>query len=95
MRAPRNTPWVVLRETPALIVLDRATNPANRDEDVDDISKFCDQVNQELEGPQIAVKLLAHKIQSPQEREALYALAVSRKSLIPQIVCFLERACII
>ena len=59
---------------------DRATNPANRDEDVDDISKFCDQVNQELEGPQIAVKLLAHKIQSPQEREALYALAVCDSS---------------
>ena len=60
---------------------DRATNPANRDEDVDDISKFCDQVNKELEGPQTAVKLLAHKIQSPQEREALYALAVSCKRL--------------
>ena len=36
---------------------------------------FCDRVNNELEGPQIAVRLLAHKIQSPQEREALHALA--------------------
>ena len=35
---------------------------------------FCDQVNKEIEGAQIAVKLLAHKIQSPQERESLYAL---------------------
>ena len=34
-------------------------------------------VNKELEGPQISVRLLAHKIQSPQEREALYALTVS------------------
>ena len=38
---------------------------------------FCDQVNKEIEGAQIAVKLLAHKIQSPQERESLYALTVS------------------
>ena len=41
---------------------------------------FCDQVNKELEGPQIAVRLLAHKIQSPQEREALFALSVSKLS---------------
>jgi len=39
---------------------------------------FCDQINKELEGPQIAVRLLAHKIQSPQEKEALFALSVSR-----------------
>ena len=41
---------------------------------------FCDRVNKELEGPQISVRLLAHKIQSPQEREALYALTVSDNS---------------
>uniref|UniRef100_A0A8C4UKI3 Golgi associated, gamma adaptin ear containing, ARF binding protein 3 n=1 Tax=Falco tinnunculus TaxID=100819 RepID=A0A8C4UKI3_FALTI len=35
---------------------------------------FCDQINKELEGPQIAVRLLAHKIQSPQEWEAVQAL---------------------
>ena len=40
---------------------------------------FCDRVNKELEGPQISVRLLAHKIQSPQEREALYALTVSNR----------------
>lgn len=56
---------------------DSATNPVNRDEDWETITKFCEQVNKELEGPQIAIRLLAHKIQSPQEREALYALAVS------------------
>jgi hypothetical protein len=55
---------------------DAATNPANRDEDWETIIKFCEQINRELEGPQIAVRLIAHKIQSPQEREALYALAV-------------------
>uniref|UniRef100_A0AAZ3PCR3 Golgi associated, gamma adaptin ear containing, ARF binding protein 3a n=1 Tax=Oncorhynchus tshawytscha TaxID=74940 RepID=A0AAZ3PCR3_ONCTS len=37
---------------------------------------FCDQINKELEGPQIAVRLLAHKIQSPQEWEAIQALMV-------------------
>uniref|UniRef100_A0A672Z7W9 Golgi associated, gamma adaptin ear containing, ARF binding protein 3b n=1 Tax=Sphaeramia orbicularis TaxID=375764 RepID=A0A672Z7W9_9TELE len=35
---------------------------------------FCDQINKELEGPQIAVTLLVHKIHSPQEWEALQAL---------------------
>ncbi|KAM7418909.1 hypothetical protein PAMA_016161 [Pampus argenteus] len=37
---------------------------------------FCDQVNKELEGPQISVRLLVHKIQSPQEWEAIQALTV-------------------
>uniref|UniRef100_A0A672ZAP0 Golgi associated, gamma adaptin ear containing, ARF binding protein 3b n=1 Tax=Sphaeramia orbicularis TaxID=375764 RepID=A0A672ZAP0_9TELE len=37
---------------------------------------FCDQINKELEGPQIAVTLLVHKIHSPQEWEALQALTV-------------------
>ena len=59
------------------IFSDRATNPANRDENWDSIVAFCDQVNKELEGPQIAVRLIAHKIQSPQEREALHTLTVS------------------
>ena len=56
----------------------RATNPLNKEEDWDFIMAFCDQINKELEGPQIAVRLLAHKIQSPQEKEALFALSVSR-----------------
>ena len=38
---------------------------------------FCDRINNDFEGPQIAVRLLAHKMQSPQEREALHALAVN------------------
>ncbi|XP_061627606.1 ADP-ribosylation factor-binding protein GGA3a isoform X2 [Phyllopteryx taeniolatus] len=37
---------------------------------------FCDQINKELEGPQIATRLLVHKIQSPQEWEAQQALMV-------------------
>uniref|UniRef100_A0A2I3MIM4 Golgi associated, gamma adaptin ear containing, ARF binding protein 3 n=1 Tax=Papio anubis TaxID=9555 RepID=A0A2I3MIM4_PAPAN len=54
--------------------LNKATNPSNRQEDWEYIIGFCDQINKELEGPQIAVRLLAHKIQSPQEWEALQAL---------------------
>ncbi|KAM4691496.1 ADP-ribosylation factor-binding protein GGA3 [Rhinophrynus dorsalis] len=56
--------------------LNKATNPCNRQEDWEYIISFCDQVNKELEGPQISVRLLAHKIQSPQEWEALQALTV-------------------
>ncbi|XP_026180137.1 ADP-ribosylation factor-binding protein GGA3 isoform X1 [Mastacembelus armatus] len=56
--------------------LNKATHPANRQEDWEYIIGFCDQVNKELEGPQIAVTLLVHKIHSPQEWEALQALTV-------------------
>ncbi|XP_046899513.1 ADP-ribosylation factor-binding protein GGA3a [Hypomesus transpacificus] len=56
--------------------LNKATNPSNRQEDWEFIIGFCDQVNKELEGPQISVRLLAHKIQSPQEWEAIQALTV-------------------
>ena len=70
-------------------LLDSATNPANRDEDWETITKFCEQVNKELEGPQTAIRLLAHKIQSPQEREALYALAVR----MFEIILYQENGC--
>uniref|UniRef100_A0A8D0DHJ4 Golgi associated, gamma adaptin ear containing, ARF binding protein 3a n=1 Tax=Sander lucioperca TaxID=283035 RepID=A0A8D0DHJ4_SANLU len=56
--------------------LNKATNPSNRQEDWEYIMGFCDQINKELEGPQISVRLLAHKIQSPQEWEAIQALMV-------------------
>ena len=58
------------------IITDQATNPSIAEEDSELISSFCDQVNIELEGPQIALPLIAHKIQSPQQQEALLALAV-------------------
>ncbi|XP_064172075.1 ADP-ribosylation factor-binding protein GGA1-like isoform X1 [Anguilla rostrata] len=56
--------------------INKATNPLNRDTDWDSIHAFCDQLNNELEGPQLATRLLAHKIQSPQEWEAMQALMV-------------------
>ncbi|XP_020858092.1 ADP-ribosylation factor-binding protein GGA3 isoform X4 [Phascolarctos cinereus] len=67
--------WSVFRHNQDLIP-DKATNPSNRQEDWEYIIGFCDQINKELEGPQIAVRLLAHKIQSPQEWEAVQALTV-------------------
>uniref|UniRef100_A0A8C7SSX8 Golgi-associated, gamma adaptin ear containing, ARF binding protein 1 n=1 Tax=Oncorhynchus mykiss TaxID=8022 RepID=A0A8C7SSX8_ONCMY len=54
----------------------KATNPLNRDTDWDSIQAFCDQLNNDLEGPQLATRLLAHKIQSPQEWEAMQTLVV-------------------
>uniref|UniRef100_A0A3Q1FEZ2 Golgi-associated, gamma adaptin ear containing, ARF binding protein 1 n=1 Tax=Acanthochromis polyacanthus TaxID=80966 RepID=A0A3Q1FEZ2_9TELE len=54
----------------------RATNPLNKETDWDSIKGFCDQLDNEPEGPQLATRLLAHKIQSPQEWEAMQALTV-------------------
>ncbi|XP_007423283.1 ADP-ribosylation factor-binding protein GGA1 isoform X1 [Python bivittatus] len=56
--------------------INRATNPLNKDLEWENISAFCDQLNKELEGPPLATRLLAHKIQSPQEWEAIQALTV-------------------
>ncbi|NWQ62217.1 GGA2 protein, partial [Neopipo cinnamomea] len=55
---------------------DKATDPSNPEENWECIQRFCDQVNADTEGPLLALRLLAHKIQSPQEREALHALTV-------------------
>lgn len=57
-------------------LLFKATNPTNKIEDVNTIKQFCDAVSVAPEGSIIACRLLAHKIQSPQEREAVQALAV-------------------
>ncbi|KAM9363851.1 ADP-ribosylation factor-binding protein GGA1-like isoform 2-T2 [Symphorus nematophorus] len=56
--------------------INKATNPLNKEHDWDNIKGFCDQLNNEPEGPQLATRLLAHKIQSPQEWEAMQALMV-------------------
>ncbi|XP_069022047.1 ADP-ribosylation factor-binding protein GGA1-like [Embiotoca jacksoni] len=54
--------------------INKATNPLNKETDWDSIKGFCDQLDNEPEGPQLATRLLAHKIQSPQEWEAMQAL---------------------
>ncbi|NWW05510.1 GGA1 protein, partial [Oreocharis arfaki] len=67
---------VFFSHRPLLLPADKATNPLNKDLDWDGISAFCEQLNKELEGPPLATRLLAHKIQSPQEWEAIQALTV-------------------
>eukprot|EP00090_Calanus_glacialis_P039497 TRINITY_DN6875_c0_g1_i1.p1 TRINITY_DN6875_c0_g1~~TRINITY_DN6875_c0_g1_i1.p1 ORF type:complete len:698 (+),score=210.42 TRINITY_DN6875_c0_g1_i1:39-2132(+) len=57
-------------------LLFKATNPGNKIEDVNTIKQFCDCVCQSPDGPLLASRLLGHKIQSPQDQEALQALAV-------------------
>ncbi len=59
--------------SPTARAVDPYLGDSNRPEYV---QGFCDQVNDELEGPQIACRLLAHKIQSPYEVEALHGLMV-------------------
>ncbi|XP_053936720.1 ADP-ribosylation factor-binding protein GGA2 [Cuculus canorus] len=56
--------------------LNKATDPNIPEENWECIQQFCDQVNADIEGPLLAPRLLAHKIQSPQEVEALHALTV-------------------
>uniref|UniRef100_H3CS43 Golgi-associated, gamma adaptin ear containing, ARF binding protein 2 n=1 Tax=Tetraodon nigroviridis TaxID=99883 RepID=H3CS43_TETNG len=57
-------------------LLCQITNPANQEERWDCIQSFYQLVNQNTDGPQAAVHLLANKIQSPQEKEALQALTL-------------------
>ncbi|XP_058425848.1 ADP-ribosylation factor-binding protein GGA2 isoform X3 [Diceros bicornis minor] len=56
--------------------LNKATDPSMSEQDWSAIQNFCDQVNSDPNGSTHAPWLLAHKIQSPQEKEALYALTV-------------------
>lgn len=56
--------------------INRATNPLNKELNWASINSFCEQLNEDFEGPPLATRLLAHKIQSPQEWEAIQALTV-------------------
>ena len=53
-----------------------ATNPHNTMNKVNVIKQFCDTVAMSSEGALLAARLLGHRIQSPQDQEALQALAV-------------------
>uniref|UniRef100_A0A8C6L6R9 Golgi-associated, gamma adaptin ear containing, ARF binding protein 1 n=1 Tax=Nothobranchius furzeri TaxID=105023 RepID=A0A8C6L6R9_NOTFU len=55
---------------------DQATNPLNKELDWDSVLGFCDQLVSEPDGPPLATRLLAHKVQSPQQWEAMQALTV-------------------
>lgn len=63
-------------ETSLQSLINKATNPLNKETDWDNIKGFCDKLENEPDGPQLATRLLAHKIQSPQEWEAMQALLV-------------------
>uniref|UniRef100_A0A8C2VLK2 Golgi associated, gamma adaptin ear containing, ARF binding protein 2 n=1 Tax=Chinchilla lanigera TaxID=34839 RepID=A0A8C2VLK2_CHILA len=54
----------------------KATDPSVSEQDWSAVQNFCEQVNTDPNGPTHAPWLLAHKIQSPQEKEALHALTV-------------------
>jgi len=54
----------------------KATNPLVDSPDPVDVALFCEKVAHESDGPQIATRLLAYRIHSPQEKEALHALAL-------------------
>uniref|UniRef100_A0A8C4ZPX0 ADP-ribosylation factor-binding protein GGA2-like n=1 Tax=Gadus morhua TaxID=8049 RepID=A0A8C4ZPX0_GADMO len=56
--------------------LNKATDPNNMEDRWDCIQEFYQLINQETDGPQVATRLLAHKIQSPQDNEALQALTI-------------------
>ena len=55
----------------------QATNPLNSANDPNVIQSVCQAVTSENGGMQTAVRLLVHKMQSPQEKEAMQALLVS------------------
>ena len=44
-------------------LLNRATNPSNREDDLSAIQAFVEKVKTDKDGPQMAVRLLAHKMQ--------------------------------
>ncbi|KAG8191165.1 hypothetical protein JTE90_016677 [Oedothorax gibbosus] len=57
-------------------LLAKATNPLHKEPDADSVDAFCAMIDKDPEGPQTALRLLSHKIQSPIEIESLMALTV-------------------
>ncbi|CAF0913471.1 unnamed protein product [Didymodactylos carnosus] len=52
----------------------KATSPIHKSADPNLTNLFCSKVNADPEGHQTAIRLISHKIQSPQEHEALRTL---------------------
>ncbi|CAF3803132.1 unnamed protein product [Rotaria sp. Silwood1] len=52
----------------------KATSPIHKSADPNLMNLFCSKVNADPEGHHQAIRLIAHKIQSPQEHEALRTL---------------------
>ncbi|CAL8081454.1 unnamed protein product [Calicophoron daubneyi] len=57
-------------------LLNQAINPSSEHYNSDTLRLIVELINNEPSGPSVALRLLAHKIQSPQEREALNALSL-------------------
>jgi ADP-ribosylation factor-binding protein GGA len=52
----------------------KATSPIHKSADPNLMNSFCSKVNADPEGHHQAIRLISHKIQSPQEHEALRTL---------------------
>lgn len=57
-------------------ILERATNPQNENIDTAAVEAFCALINKEKDGPLLAVKLLATRMHSKRELEALQTLHI-------------------
>ncbi|XP_064406419.1 ADP-ribosylation factor-binding protein GGA1-like [Halichondria panicea] len=57
-------------------LIDKATNPRNKYEDWEFIMSFCDKVNIELQGPQVALQLIVPKMRDTNEKVALLTLTL-------------------
>lgn len=57
------------------LLLVKVTNPLVKP-NIETLQAVCQQLDKEEDGPQTSLRFLAHKIQSPQEREAMLALFV-------------------
>nr|CDS23658.1 ADP ribosylation factor binding protein GGA1 [Echinococcus granulosus] len=57
-------------------MLTEVTSPLTTHIDLNAFKKIYDKINSDPHGPEVALRLLAHKIQSPQEKEALSALTI-------------------
>ncbi|KAA3680917.1 ADP-ribosylation factor-binding protein GGA [Paragonimus westermani] len=55
-------------------LLNEAISPSNRHYNSETVRRIAELINKEPNGPPFALRLIAHKIQSPQDREALTAL---------------------
>ena len=55
---------------------DKILSPIKKVADPNLVAQFCHKLNDDLEGAQIALDLIQHKMQSTQEWEALIALYV-------------------
>lgn len=82
----------------SMLVAGQATSPTSQHYNSDTLKVIVELINKEPNGPAVALRLLAHKIQSPQEREALCALTVNtilfcRNMLLVQILESLTKQC--